>query len=38
VREGIDHGGECLDLGHQLLEPILLLYSGLRRRDERLTV
>jgi hypothetical protein len=36
--KGVDHGGECLDLGHQLLELILLLHSGLRRRYKGLTV
>jgi hypothetical protein len=36
--EGVDRGGECLDLRHQLLEAILLFHSSLRGRYERLTV
>jgi hypothetical protein len=38
LHKGVDHGSECLDLGHQLLESILLLHSGLQRRYEQLTI
>jgi hypothetical protein len=38
LRKSVNHSGECLDLGHQLLESILLLHSRLRRRYEELTI